>query len=139
MSPCHPFKEESILLGWTIFFLLHRGVAVSNTALLSSPWASKFQAQTKDNIWPFEMLREVPDTGWYERQEESINLKQHPHFLMLPFGKWQQGHCWVCFCLLIGRKIYSFWSIWPSHYHTDAPCICSNLKQNTTEFDINIS
>lgn len=127
MSPCHRFKE-SVLPGWTIFSLLHRGLAVSNTVSLSPPWASKFQARTEDNIWPFEMMQ---DSAQCERQKEPINLKQHPHFLMQQFGEWQQGHCWVCLCLLIRRKIYSFWSIWCSHYHTDAPCTCSNLKQNT--------
>lgn len=131
MSPSHCFKEEPILPGWTIFSLLYHRAAVSNTASLGSPWASEFQARTEDNIWPFEMIQEVPNTAWYEKQEESVNLKQHPHSLMLQFGKWQQGHCWVRFCLLIRRKIYSFWSIWPSHYHTDAPCICFNLRQNT--------
>lgn len=94
MSPCHCFKEESILPGWTIFSLLRRSVAVSNTASLSSPWASKFQARTEGNIWPFEMIQEVPDTARYERQEESIKLKRHLHFLMLQCGKWQQGR-WV--------------------------------------------
>lgn len=53
------------------------------TALLSSPRARKFQAQSKGKIWPFEMIQEVPDTAWYERQEASLNLKQHLHFLML--------------------------------------------------------
>jgi len=84
MSPCHSFKEGSSLQGWTILSLLHRGVTASNTASLSPPWASKFQARTDGNICPFEM---IPDTACCERQEESLHLKQHLRFLMLLFGK----------------------------------------------------